>query len=150
MIVEAQVTINGSRAAIWAAIANIDNASKIISGIENIEVLERPTNGLVGLRWRETRMLFGKPATVEKWITDAAENEFYKTKAEDGGFVFVTTMRIAESPGGRTLTSSHDSLPQTIGARFMSIPMGLFFKGVIKKAVLQDLNDIKSAVEQGR
>jgi len=26
--------------------------------------------------------------------------------------------------------------------------MMLFFKGVIKKAVLQDLNDIKSAVEQ--
>jgi len=29
----------------------------------------------------------------------------------------------------------------------MSIPMGLFFKGGIKKAILQDLNDIKSAVE---
>src|SRR6266481_1897238 len=82
MIVEAQVTINGSRAAIWAAIANIENASETISGIENIEVLEKPANGLVGLKWRETRMLFGKPATVEKWITDAAENEFYKTRAE--------------------------------------------------------------------
>ena len=83
MIVEAQVTINGSRAAIWAAITNIENASETISGIENIEVVEKPPNGLVGLRWRETRMLFGKPATAEKWITDAAENEFYKTRAED-------------------------------------------------------------------
>ncbi len=58
MLVEAQVTINGSRAAIWAAITNIENASEIISGIENIEVLEKPANGLVGLKWRETRMLF--------------------------------------------------------------------------------------------
>src|SRR4249919_2809404 len=91
MIVEAQVTINGSKAAIWAAITDIENASKIISGIEKIEVLEKPENGLVGLKWRETRMLFGKPATVEKWITEAAENEFYTTQAEDGGFVFVTT-----------------------------------------------------------
>ena len=33
MIVEAQVTINGSRAAIWAAITNIENASETISGI---------------------------------------------------------------------------------------------------------------------
>jgi len=92
MIVEAQVTINGSKAAIWAVITNIANASETISGIENIEVLEKPANGLVGLRWRETRMLFGKPATAEKWITDAAENEFYTTRAEDGGFVFVSTI----------------------------------------------------------
>ena len=49
--------------------------------------------------------------------------------------------------GGVTLTSAHDSQPQSIGARIMSIPMGLFFKGAIKKAVLQDLTDIKGAVE---
>jgi hypothetical protein len=147
MIVEAQVTVNGSKAAIWAVISNIENASEIISGIENIEVLEKPANGLVGLKWRETRMLFGEPATVEKWITEAAENEFYKTRAEDRGVVFLTTLRISESSGGITLTSSHDSKPQGIVARFMSIPMFLF-KGVAKKALLQDLNDIKSAVEQ--
>jgi hypothetical protein len=150
MLVEAQVTINGSKEAVWAAITDIENASKIISGIEKIEILEKPANGLVGLKWRETRILFGKPATVEKWITDAAENAFYKTRAEDSGFVFLTTMSISESSdGSTTLTSSHDSQPQGIVARFMSIPMVLFFKGVIKKAILQDLNDIKSAVEQG-
>ena len=148
MIVEAQVTINGSKAAVWAAITNIENASEIISGVEKIEVLEKPANGLVGLKWQETRMLFGEPATVEKWITAAAENEFYKTRAESDGFVFVSTMRISESGGGMTLTSSHDSKPQGIVARLMSIPMGLLFKGVAKKALLQDLNDIKSAVEQ--
>ena len=148
MIVEAQVTINGSKAAIWAAITNIENASKTISGIEKIEVLEKPVSGLVGLRWRETRMLFGKPATAEKWITDAAENEFYKTRAESDGFVFLSTIGISESSGGITLTSSHETKPQGIVAKVRSLPMFLF-KGVVKKALLQDLNDIKSAVEQG-
>ena len=148
MLVEAQVTINGSKKAIWAAIIDIENASKTISGIKNIEVIEKPSIGLAGLRWRETRILFGKPATVEKWITDAVENESYRTRAEDGGFVFLTTMSISERGGGMTLTSSHDSQPQSFAARLMSIPMGLLFKGVVKKAVLQDLNDIKTAVEQ--
>jgi len=147
MIVQAQVTINGSRAAIWAAMTNIANASQIISGIEKIEVLEKPANGLVGLRWRETRMYFGKPATVEKWITDAAENEFYKTRAESDGFVFLSTTSISESSAGTTLTGSHDSQPQGIVAKLKSIPMPLF-KGMIKKALLQDLIDIKSAVER--
>ena len=148
MIVEVQVTINGSKAAIWAAITDIENASKIISGIEKIEVLEKPANGLVGLKWRETRMLFGKPATAEKRITDAAENEFYKTRAEDHGFVFLSTISISESSGGITLTSCHETKPQGIVAKLQSIPMGLLFKGVAKKALLQDLIDIKSAVEK--
>ncbi len=147
MIVEARVSINGSRAAIWAAITNIENASQIIGGIENIEVVEKPANGLVGLRWRETRTLFGKPATVEKWITEAVENEFYKTQAEDGGFVFLTTKRISESRAGMTLTESHESKPQGIKA-ILSVPMLFLFKGVVKKALLKDLNDIKAAVEQ--
>jgi uncharacterized protein YndB with AHSA1/START domain len=149
MVVEAQVTISASKAAVWAAITNIENAAEIISGIENIEVLEKPASGLVGLRWRETRILFGKPATVEKWITDAAENEFYKTKAEDGGFVFLTTKRLTETSGGMTLTESHESQPQTIAAK-LQIPMLFLFRGVIKKALLQDLSDIKAAVEQER
>jgi len=148
MIVEVQVSIKGSPAAVWAAITDIENASKIISGILNIEVVEKPANGFVGLTWRETRMFFGKPATVEKWITDAAENEFYKTRAEDSGFVFLTTISISESNGSIKLTSVHDSQPHGIVAKLMSIPVGLLFKGVAKKAVLQDLNDIKSAVEQ--
>lgn len=148
MIVEAQVTIKGSKAAIWAAITNIENASDTISGIHKIEILEKPANGLVGLKWRETRTLFGKPATADKWITDAAENEFYKTKAESDGFVFLTTKSISESGGGITLTESHESRPQGIVPRLMSIPMILLFKGVIRKALLQDLNDIKAAVEQ--
>lgn len=150
MIVEVQVTINGPKAAVWAAITDIENASEIISGIEKIEVLKKPANGLVGLRWRETRILFGKPATAEKWITDAAENAFYKTRAEDSGFVFLSTMIISEGGNGRvTLTSSHVSQPQGIVARLMAIPMVLFFKGVARKALLQDLNDVKTAVELG-
>lgn len=147
MIVEVQVTIKGTRAAVWNSITNIESAAKIISGIEKIEVVEKPANGLVGLRWCETRMYFGKPAVVEKWITDAAENEFYKTRSESDGYLFLSTLSISESSGGITLTSSHDYKPQSIGARLKSIPMFLF-RGVVKKALLQDLNDIKSAVEK--
>ena len=45
------------------------------------------------------------------------------------------------------LTSSHDSRAQSIVKRLLSGPMMFLFKGVAKKALLQDLNDIKSAVE---
>ena len=148
MIAEVQVTIQGSKAAIWAAITDIENAAKTVRGIDKIEILEKPAQGLVGLKWRETRMLFGKPATADKWITEATENAFYKTRAESDGFVFLSTTRISEGSGGMTLTSLHDSQPQSFVAKLMDIPMTLLFKGVAKKALLQDLIDIKAAAEQ--
>jgi hypothetical protein len=148
MLVEEQLTLQGSRAAIWKVITDIENSSKLIRGIERIEVLEKPSQGLVGLRWRETRMLFGKAATAEKWVTSAVENEYYTTRAEDGGFVFLTTFRMSDGDGGITLTSSHVSEPHGFVARLMSIPMALLFKGVLKKAILQDLHDIQAAVER--
>jgi hypothetical protein len=148
MLVETAVTISGSRAAIWAAITDIEGAATLLSGVDKIEILERPARGLVGLKWRETRMLFGKPASADKWITEAVEPEFYSTRAESDGFIFLSTIRLSGSDGGVTLTSIHDSQPQTLATRLMSIPMGLLFKGVAKKALLQDLHDIKSAVER--
>lgn len=148
MIVEVQVTIDASRAAIWSAIADIEHAAKVIRGIEKIEIVERPPHGLTGLRWRETRMYFGKPATVEKRITEAAENEFYKARAESDGFLFLSTMSLSGSSGGVTLTSVHETRAEGLVATLKGLPM-VFFKGVVKKALLQDLNDIKSAVERG-
>lgn len=148
MIVEVHVTINGSKAAVWAATTDIAHFAQLLSGVEKIEILERPVTGLVELKWKETRILFGKSTTVEKWITEATENEFYITRAEDGGFVFLTTNRISGSDGSVTLTGIHETQPQGFAARLKSLQM-VFFKGVIKKAILQDLNDIKAVVEQG-
>jgi hypothetical protein len=147
MIVEVQIDITASKEAVWAVITNFENAANFISGIKKIEIVEKPVNGLVGLTWRETRMYFGSLATVEKRITEAVENEYYKTIAEDSGFLFLTTMRISESSDGVLLTSSHDSKPQGFISKLKSTPMFLF-KGVIRKALLQDLNDIQTAIER--
>lgn len=147
MLVEAQMTINASKAKLWAVLANLEDGPQIIRGIKKIAIVDKPASGLVGLKWRETRILFDEEATVEKWITEAAENDFYTTRAEDNGFVFITTMRITENGGSLTLTSSHETQPVGFVARLKSLPMFLF-KGVIKKAILDDLNDIKAAVEQ--
>ena len=147
MIVEAQVTLHGSKAAVWSVITDIAHGAELIRGIERIEIVHTPGQGLVGLRWRETRLLFGKAATVEKWITAATEHEGYTTRAESDGFAFLTTLGITEGADGLVLTSAHESQPQTFLARVQMIPMGLFFRGVIRKAILEDLNDLKAAVE---
>ena len=146
MIVEASITINASKAAVWAVTTDIARFAELLSGVEKIEVVEEPATGLVGLKWKETRILFGKPAAVEKWVTEAKENDFYTTRAEQDGFVFITTNRVSGSDGSVMLTGIHETQPQGFVARLKALPM-VFFKGVIKKAILQDLQDIKAAVE---
>lgn len=148
MTVEAQLTIHATKAAIWAATTDIVNLAQLLSGVEKIEAVEKPATGLVGLKWKETRKLFGESATVEKWITEVKENEYYKTRAEQDGFVFITTNRVSGSDGSVVLTGIHETQPQGFSARLKALPM-VFFKGVIKKAILQDLKDIKKVVERG-
>lgn len=148
MIVEAQITIRGSKAAVWAATTDIAHFAELLSGVEKIEVVEKPATGLIGLKWKETRKLFGESATVEKWITEAKENEYYTTRAEQDGFVFITTNRVSGSDGAVTLTGIHETIPQGFIPKLKALPM-VFFKGVIRKAILQDLNDIKKVVERG-
>lgn len=148
MAIEASVTINAGRDAVWAVITDIDRAAERISGIVRIEVLERPAEGVVGLRWLETRSIRGDEATVELRIVEAEAPRFYRTRAEAQGFEFTTTISLSEQGGGCTLTSHHESRPLTFVARLMMLPMFLF-QGMWRKLLEQDLADIKAAVERG-
>ena len=149
MNLKTQVEIQGSKEKIWGVISDIENASNTITGIEKIEILEKPKDDLVGLKWRETRTLFGKTATEIMWITDAVKNESYKTRAESHGAVYITNLFISEQDGKTSLTMDFSSKAQNFGAKFLSAAMGFMFKNATKKALQQDLNDIKAAVEKG-
>ncbi len=148
MEVSGMVTVTATRAAAWAVATDVEGWARIIRGVQRIEVVARPASGLTGLRWRETRLLFGDAATVEKWVTRAVEPDLYETRAEQDGFVFTTTLRLAEQGGGVVLTSTHRTEAVTLGARLKALPM-VFFRGVIRKAILEELHDLKAAIERG-
>jgi carbon monoxide dehydrogenase subunit G len=147
MTVEASININKNKTIVWNAITDIRHAAEIISGIEKIEIISLSVNGLVGLKWNESRMYFGKPVAVEKCIIEAVENEYYKTKAEMDGFTFFTTTSILENEKFTEVISTHETQAMGMLAKIKSLPM-FFFKGILKKAILKDLHDVKKAVEQ--
>ena len=149
MQISVQVPINGSREDIWRVITDIENCIDRISAIEEIEILEQPESGLVGLKWRETRTMFGKTATEVMWITDVDENESYDVRAESHGSVYKSRLSISGEGGSHILTMEFGAAAQTFMAKLMSAIMGVFFKGATEKAVLKDLEDIKAAVEAG-
>ena len=149
MQIEVEVTIEGSRDKVWSVLSDIEQSPTVIQGIEQIEILERPSEGLVGLKWRETRTLFGKTATEVMWITDAEENAFYETRAESHGAVYTTRLALSEQDGATRLTMTFGSVAQTLGAKLMYGLMGRMFRKATQDALQQDLADIKAAVERG-
>lgn len=141
------IDINAPKETIWAKITDIEKSVETISGIEEIEVLEKPEDSLVGLKWRETRTLFGKQATEVMWITDAEENHYYKTRAESHGAIYTTILKLEEKEGVTELSMTFGGKAQTFMAKIMSAIMMPFFKKATKKALEKDLEDIKRASE---
>jgi len=148
MQVQAEVAINANPETVWQVITNIDNAPHTISGIEKVEVLERQDDAFVGLKWRETRIMFGKEATEVMWITDAQQNKSYSTRAESHGSIYKTHFELKEN-GSQTILSMHfEGEAQTLTAKIMSAMMGVFLKGSMRKTLEKDLLDIKAAIEK--
>ncbi len=141
------VHIDGTKEQVWRVISDIENSPGTISGIEKIEVLEKPESGLVGLKWEETRSLFGRTATEIMWITDAEPGAWYRTRAESHGAVYVSSLALEEENGGTRLAMEFDSQPQTLGTKLMAATIGRLFMKATREAIEQDLRDIKAAVE---
>jgi carbon monoxide dehydrogenase subunit G len=147
MKMEVNELITAPRAEVWKVITDIENSSNVISGIEKVEILEQPADSLVGLKWEETRTMFGQTATEIMWITEAEENVSYQTRAESHGAVYKTSLQLSEENGKTRLTMSFEGIPQSFLAKVMSIITNPIFKKSTSQALKQDLIDIKTKVE---
>ena len=104
MEVTADIEIAKSKKEVWTTITDIKNCANYISGIIDIQLLTQPEEGLVGLKWKETREFFGKEASEIMWITDSVETEYYCTRAESHGSIYTTKLSLGEFEGKTTLT----------------------------------------------
>ncbi len=142
-----EVKINGAKESIWNIISDIKNSEKNISGIQKIEILKEATDGIIGLKWRETRTMFGKEAAEDMWITHSEPNSYYKTRAESHGAVYLTTMKIEEKDNSCILSMNFESESVSFVAKIMNVVFGGMMKKSTEKALLEDLNDINNIVE---
>ena len=139
MQVSTSIEISKPREEVWSTITDIRNSSDVISSIISVEVLEMPESGINGLRWKETRKMFGKEASEVMWVTESKQNEYYCTRAESHGSIYITRLSLNEA----------DAQPQTVLSKLLSFLMSGFIQKSIYKELNKDLNDIKNHVEQG-
>lgn len=142
------IKINKPKESVWSAITDIENCQQMISSIIKIKVLHKPTDGIDGLKWEETREMFGKEATETMWITDSKPNEYYSTRAESHGSVYVTKLSLKNIEDGSLLTMSFTGNAQTMVAKILSFIMGPLIKKSMIKVLNKDLEEIKEFVEK--
>ncbi|MEX2530878.1 MAG: SRPBCC family protein [Gemmatimonadota bacterium] len=148
MKVDLVVRVNAPKDAVWRIVSDIENAEHIVSGIDRVEVLEKPASGLSGLKWRETRTLFGKTAVETMWITEAVEGSHYRTEARNHGAVYRSRVYVEEyGESGTCLGMTFQAEAHTFAAKLASLLLAPLMKGATRKALLQDLEDIKAASE---
>lgn len=148
MKVSKSVYINSTKEKVWKVISDIENSSDIISGINKIEIVNKPKDGLIGLKWKETRTIFGKESTETMWITDSVENEYYKTRAESHGMIYIYELKISEGGGKTKLTMNFYGEATTFFGKIMSFIFSKMMNKSTEKMILEDLNDIKNYIEE--
>ncbi len=149
MAVSVSTEIRANADVVWNIITDIDSAAENISAILNIEVLERPqaANSVLGLRWTETRKMFGKEAQETMTVVAEKPGSWFETRAENHGTVYTSRMEISMAEQGHAiLTISFDHTPLSPSARLMSI-FSFLFTSSIRKAFEQDLEDIRRVAE---
>jgi len=149
MKVEVDIKIKAKKEVVWAVITDIANAQNVITGILDLEVLEKPKDkdGLVGFKWRETREMFGKESSETMWITEAVENTYYVVHAQSHGSLYISRLTLKEEDNQMILGMSFFAEGQTFISKILSSIMGFMIKGSMKKMLYKDLEDIKEYVE---
>jgi carbon monoxide dehydrogenase subunit G len=144
--IQDSITINAERARVFEVFRDLDNAAANIRAISKIDVLEGPAQLSLGTKWRETRTMFGKEATEEMWVTEFEQDASYVAEAESRGAHYRSEYRFTPEGSGTRVDLTFEGTPLTFGGRVAGVIGGLF-AGAAKKALHEDLEDLKRVCE---
>ena len=148
MNIKQQVEINADVEAVWQNISDIKNCDQMIPAIIKVEVLNDPTDGLIGFKWKETRKIFGKEADETMWIIEAMDNHYYKTQAENSGALYESTMMVEKIGNKTVLSMEFSGKALTFMAKILSFIFTPLMKGSMSKMIKKDLEDIRDFIEK--
>ena len=147
MEISVSTIVRAPRDVVWARATDVEHAAEFVSGLDGVEILERPPSGLVGLKWRETRTMMGKTATETMWVTAAQAPEYYEVEAGSHGCRYFSRIQLAEIGDTTQLSMTFRGEPESFLAKLIGNTIGRLFLGATRRALQQDLEDIGRAAE---
>lgn len=133
---------------VWAVVTDIEGGAGVLSGVTGIERLDDGEGFAPGLRWRETREMFGKEVSEELEITAVDPGRSYTVEADSGGTHYRSVVLVTPSATGSTIAMTFAAEQQRGRiAGFLSRTVGRLSLRPVRKALQQDLDDIAAAAE---
>jgi len=136
-------SINARIDLVFKTISDINNFSKSIPDVINVEFLSDVKSG-VGTRFRETRLMKGKEAMTELEVTEFVENDHVRYVTDSHGTVWDTVMSVKAVDDKTDLTLVMDARPH----KFMQKMVGPMIKGMISKALEKDMDSVQAYCEK--
>ena len=136
-------TIEAPIGTVFDTVAHIENFSKAVPHITKVEFLSDVRTG-IGTRFRETRLMGRREATTELEVTEYVKNDHVRMVTDTHGTVWDTVFTVKPAPsGGVELTMVMDANAH----KLMSKIMNPLIKGMIRKAIENDLDAVKAYCE---
>ncbi len=136
-------SINAPIDLVFKTVSDINNFSKAIPDIINVEFLSDVKSG-IGTRFRETRLMNGKEAMTELEVTEFVDNDHVRMVTDSHGAVWDSVLTVKRVDGHTELTLVMDARPHKFMQKMM-IPM---IKGMITKALEKDMDSVKAYCEK--
>lgn len=138
--------INAAPEAVFALASDLANAVGRIQAIKKLEILTPGPVG-AGTRWRETRVMFGKEATEEMTILAFDPPRGYEVTASSCGCEYHTIFRFMPEGGGTRVDCEFRTRAVSFVAKLFT-PLAYLMKGMLRKCLDQDLEDVKKTAER--
>lgn len=138
--------IDAPPAVVFAAISEPGGFSKHCTAVTAVEVLtEGPVR--VGTRFRETRVMMGKPHSEVFEVTDIDPPRSFSLRCDSCGVRWTSRFTVEPAGRGSKLSMTMDGACLTFAAKLMT-PLFLVMRGSMVKMIAKDFDDVKASVER--
>lgn len=127
---------------VYRVLTDVERGPEVLPGVSRVEVLSQERSG-VGLKWRETRRMMGREASVELEIVDATPPHRLKIESRVMNTSYESIFTITAASGGTHL--AHDF--KSVGGGFLAGILEKMAAGTMKTSMQADLAAIKSYCE---
>ncbi len=138
-------TIPSSLNETFALFTDLPGSQDRIPSIQKVEILSDGPFGM-GTRWRETRVILGKEATEEMWVTAFDSPHSYTVEAESHGTHYTTRFQFRRTGENATEVSMNFEARQiTLVAKVLGLFMSPMLRKMVAKCLEEDLEALAEA-----
>lgn len=131
---------------VFATATDVAGWPRFMSGVASVELLT-PGKVAIGTRFRETRAMFGRQAAEEMTVAELVSPQRLVLIACNHGTAYRVEHTFSPEAGGTRIALKFEGRPVSLLARLL-MPLGLLFKGSVKRQLQADLADLAREAER--